>query len=70
MSPCTSKYITYSLDVKRHTSYRWGQYNNKGAHYVWAQIFPTFERILPVVYLGNLISKDVKNRNKNVYTLL
>ena len=31
MSPCTSKYITctYSLDVKRHTSYRWSQYNNK-----------------------------------------
>ena len=30
----------------------------------------TFERILPVVYLGNLISKNVKNRNKNIYTLL
>jgi len=29
-----------------------------------------FERILPVVYLGNLISKNVKNRNKNIYTLL
>jgi hypothetical protein len=27
----------------------------------------TFERILPVVYLGNLISKNVKNRNKNIY---
>jgi hypothetical protein len=30
----------------------------------------TFERILPVVYLGNLIYKNVKNRNKNIYTLL
>jgi hypothetical protein len=29
-----------------------------------------FERILPVVCLGNLISKNVKNRNKNIYTLL
>ena len=30
----------------------------------------TFERILPVVYLGNLIYKNVKNRIKNIYTLL
>ena len=30
----------------------------------------TFERILPVVCLWNLISKNVKNRNKNIYTLL
>ena len=30
----------------------------------------TLERILPVVCLGNLISKNVKNRNKNIYTLL
>jgi hypothetical protein len=29
-----------------------------------------FERILPVVYMGNLISKNVKNRNKDIYTLL
>jgi hypothetical protein len=27
----------------------------------------TFERILPVVCLGNLISKNVKNRNKSLY---
>jgi hypothetical protein len=31
------------------------------------QIFPTFERILPVVYLGNLISKNVKNTQKYIF---
>ena len=29
-----------------------------------------FERILTVVYMGNLISKNVKNRNTDIYTLL
>ena len=28
-----------------------------------------FERILPMVHLGNLISKNVKNRNKNILDL-